>query len=98
MSGGSHNYLYSKDLEYFFTDNGQEDLDWMATSLIDHGYKAEAEEVLKVLKYIEQVSSRVKTAIEPLRDVFHAVEWRDSADIGDESLHEAIEKHRNRGI
>ena len=96
MSGGSHNYLYCRDEEDLFSWSGVTDLDNMATSMIEHGAINIAKDTLRLKNYIEQTLTRVEVMQESLSKVFRAVEWRDSGDIGEDSLQKAFEEYRNR--
>ncbi len=96
MSGGSHNYLYCRDKEDLFSWSGVEDLDNMATSMIEHRAIDIAKDTLRLKNYIEQALTRVEVMQESLSKVFRAVEWCDSGDTGEDSLQKAFEEYRNR--
>lgn len=96
MSGGSHNYLYCKEPSDLFSWSGIETLNNMATSMIEHGAIDIAKDTLRLKNYIEQSLTRVEAMQELLSKVFKAVEWCDSADIGEESLQKVFEEYRNK--
>lgn len=96
MSGGSHNYLYNKEASELFEWGGVETLDYMATSMINHGAIDIAKDTLRLKNYIEQTLTRIEVMQEALRDVFKAVEWYESADIGRESMEKVFEEYRNK--
>ncbi len=98
MSGGSYDYLWYKDAEELFSWDGIEALDKIATSMINHGAVDIAKDTLRLKNYIEQTLCRVEVMQEALEGVFHAVERRDSCDIGDKQLKEAFERYRNGGV
>lgn len=85
MSGGSWDYLC-------FEDNPTDDvLTRMANRLEDEGYG----------KLAAMTRSLVRGEIpDPLRQAWKAVEWRDSFDIGNRSMHErlnSLERFLERG-
>jgi len=96
MSGGSHNYLYSKDEYDLFSWGSVRDLDNMASSMIEYGAIDIAKDTLRLKNYIEQALTKVEVMQESLSKVFKAVEWCDSGDTGKDSLQKAFEEYRNK--
>jgi hypothetical protein len=84
VSGGSHNYLYSADLSW---NSRNDDLEAMAARLEELGVPDAAEQTRALLAPELPQSS-------PLRDLWHAVEWTDSGDWGDDQLAEAVASWR----
>ena len=93
MSGGSYDYLFSKDVGDLF-DNAHT-LERMARRLAEFGFAedaaAETEETVLILR---QVRIRLQTRINRLRGVWQAVEWCDSNDWSESSVKEALTKYR----
>jgi len=96
MSGGSHGYLYGKEASELFSEYGIDLLEGMAMSLIKHDADDIAGELLFYRDLIKQVLETVEKMQEKMLDVFKAVEWRDSSDIGENELQEVIEKYRRK--
>lgn len=93
MSGGSFNYLYCKDTRELF--NAVEDLEDVEQYLLQRGDKDIARDVRRLIEYIMTAENRISVLQENLAEVFKAVEWRVSADWGEESLQRALDKYRN---
>jgi len=83
MSGGSYDYLCwnTDDLE---RRRGM--VDAMAKRLEELGYRDAARATRNVLYLLDGA----RQAADALSDVWHAVEWRDSGDYGDDSMRKAI--------
>lgn len=99
MSGGSYNYLCHKDAEEFFGyGSGMGDLEAMRDRLaaMPDGQDA-ARETERLIAVIRQTTVRVDVAIERLRPVWRAVEWRDSGDYRDEDITAALSEYRGDG-
>ncbi|MFE5392524.1 hypothetical protein [Bacillus thuringiensis] len=94
MSGGSYNYLCFKDEHEMFEYGKIEDLEAMASRLIELGYKDAAKEVLNIKYTIQQSLVRVGVMKERMNDVMKAVEWYDSSDSGIDAVEKAISKYR----
>ena len=94
MSGGSLNYLCYKEINDLFTWNSVLDMETAEHLLIQKGYIDIARDVRRLIEYIKTAENRVGILFENLKDVFHAVEWYESADIGEDSLQKALEKYR----
>lgn len=96
MSGSSYNYLYTK------FQPGAESL-----PVAEGGYLADMIESLRdhapgsrALADLERVRSLLQEATKlgaGMRDVMHAIEWRDSGDIGDDQLDEVIATYESGG-
>lgn len=81
MSGGSYNYLFVRD------EWDAEDLTRMGDRLAELGLPREADRTYSL------IAPRIAQD-DPLRDLWRAVEWRDSGDDGEETLAANIEKYR----
>lgn len=92
MSGGSHNYLYCKEFPEIC--DMTEDIEDIECRLMELGYNDIAEDCRRLIEYIQSARNRISVLSENLQDVFHAVEWYDSADIGKDSLIEHLEEYR----
>lgn len=95
MSGGSWNYLYSKDIDDLMQYSNIELLEEMADYLNQNGYEDIAKDTRRLVEYIKSAKIRVETLFEMLSPVFKAVEWYCSADWGKGSVDKAIEEYRN---
>lgn len=95
MSGGSWNYLYSKDIDDLMQYSNIELLEEMADYLNQNGYEDVAKDTRRLAEYIKSASIRIETLFEALSPVFKAVEWFDSGDWGEETLNNEILKYRN---
>ena len=95
MSGGSHNYLalaLRSD-----PDEAWQRLPYieeMRDRLHEAGFEPEAAEFAELVKVIKDASLLVRTSVERLRPVMHAVEWWDSGDWGRDRVERVIEEHR----
>lgn len=94
MSGGSHNYLCLKDDSELFYYEVLNDMENMATRLIELGFEDASKETLSLKYTIEQSMVRAQVMKDRLEDVWKAVEWLDSSDWGFDSVEKAIEKYR----
>ena len=93
MSGGSLNYLcYAEVPDIIGRTRDMEDVEH---TLIRLGYTDIAEDVRRLIEYCISASIRIGVLAEQLNDVFHDVEWYDSADIGKETLIERLEQYRS---
>lgn len=94
MSGGSYNYLYSKDTDMGLL-NEEAELDSMAQRLAGLGYAEDAaRETEEILLLIRQAKVRIDTRAQRLRGIWHAVEWWDSADSGEDGVQAELAKYR----
>ena len=93
MSGGSYDYLYSKDVEDLL--HTQETIQNMADRLAGLGYASDAaKETQELLLTLRQFENRISAMKERLSDVWHSVEWWDSCDSGEDGVKNALEKYR----
>ncbi|MFE9777712.1 hypothetical protein ACFYPA_06095 [Streptomyces sp. NPDC005775] len=94
MSGGSYNYLYTaQDLEDL--QARRHDLEEMAQRLAGLGYAQDAaRETEELLLLFRQWETRAAVRTRRLSDVWQAVEWWDSNDSSESSIHEALAKYR----
>lgn len=95
MSGGSHNYLCFKDDKDLFDSGTLNDLENMASRLIQLGFEDAAKETLNLKYTIQQAIVRSQVMKERLQDVWKSVEWYDSADSGIETVQQVIKKYRD---
>lgn len=96
MSGGSFNYLCYKETLSELSERIC-DLEDMRECLVKYGYDDIAKDTQRLIEYIKSAKVRVETLAEMLSDVFHAVEWYESGDIGMDSMQREFEKYRNGG-
>lgn len=95
MSGGSYDYLYVKDASDLFVNPGE--LAAMATRLSTLGYADDAAaDAHDLLAIVRTQKVRVEAAQSRLYGVFHAVEWWDSGDSGEENVHAELAKYRGQ--
>lgn len=94
MSGGSMGYLYNKEVSDLFSPDYLAHMETAESMLLGMGYKDIAKDVRRLIEYINSAENRIGVLHEQLRGVFHAVEWRISADYGDDSLVRELEKYR----
>ncbi|MGK8429862.1 hypothetical protein [Bacillus cereus] len=94
MSGGSHNYLCFKDEQDLLEYGRIDDLEEMASRLIDLGYEDAAKEVLHMKYIIQQSLVRVGVMKVRLDGVIKAVEWYDNGDSDIEAVEKVIKKYR----
>lgn len=95
MSGGSYNYLYvwANDFDELMSRRGN--LKEMSERLSGLPYAKDAAlETERILAMIERVEVQVEARAEALADVWHAVEWWDSCDSGEDGVKKALAKYR----
>lgn len=92
MSGGSLNYLCYKEPEELF--HYLRELEEVEQELLTRGAQDVARDVRRLIEYIKSAEIRISILSEQLNPIFRAVEWRLSADIGDDSLLKVIEEYR----
>jgi hypothetical protein len=85
MSGGSYNYLCTA-YQVGKLEERREDIEAMHRRLTELGYHCAAQATQDVLTQLD----RLYTMADRLYDAWHAVEWRDSGDYGDDTLREAM--------
>ena len=85
MSGGSYNYLYChvRGLE-----EQRADIVKMERRLESSGYYAAARSTREVLRMLDAAEGIARS----LEDVWHAVEWADSGDYGEDQVQEVVAK------
>jgi hypothetical protein len=88
MSGGSYDYLYSKEADDLLhrTDTIQE----MADRLAELGYHGAAVESNELLADVRRFRARIEARMKRLSPVWRAVEWLDSGDSGPEQVKSAV--------
>lgn len=96
MSGGSYNYLsYVTYDDLSDLLDHRRDLEEMVERLAGLGYAQDAaEESLHLLRDLRKWEVNAGVAVKRLRDIWHAVEWWDSADSTEEAVLEALAKYR----
>ena len=92
MSGGSLNYLCYKEPEELF--HYIREMEEVESELITRNAMDIAKDVRRLIEYIKTAKNRIGVLSEQLNNVFRAVEWWKSADIGDDSLLKALENYR----
>lgn len=91
MSGGSYNYLCDRYAHNIGEATG--DLAEMLDRLRGLGYAPRATAATERVRRLLADHGRVlDEAIDAIKDVWHAVEWRDSSDWGDDQMRAAIDK------
>lgn len=97
MSGGSYGYLY-RDQELGDLLGRQDDLRRMADRLAGLGDAADAAaETEELLVMLRQWQIRAEVRARRLADVWHAIEWWDSGDSGENRVREALAAYREAG-
>lgn len=89
MSGGSYNYL-CWNTDVYELGQRRSEVEAMAKRLEAMDYPAAARATRDVLRLLDG-ASRCASSLE---DVWHAVEWRDSGDYGDDQVAEAVAKFK----
>lgn len=93
MSGGSYNYLFTKDAHDIMAYDGE--LSDMCDRLAGLGYADDvAREATELLLVTRQSRVRIESIQKRISDVFHAVEWWDSGDGGEDTLAKALARYR----
>lgn len=96
MSGGSLDYLCYKDAYDLLYQHSIESMEEVEDELLERGYEDIAQDVRRLIEYCLTARNRITILKEQLNDVFHAVEWRRSADIGEDSLLKHLEDYRKK--
>lgn len=94
MSGGSLNYLCYKEPEELF--HYIDEMEEVEQVLIGRGAEDIAKDVRRLIERIKCAENHIGVLSEQLSDIFHAVEWRLSADYGEDDLMKHIEQYRAR--
>lgn len=97
MSGGSHNYLCYVEVQELLSSTRIADMEEVEQRLIQLGYVDVAKDVRRLIEYCKSAEIRIGVLFEQLDEVFRAVEWYDSADIGKDSLIKRLEEYRKGG-
>lgn len=93
MSGGSYDYLAYKSVSDLIDRDGE--LRSMADRLAGLGYARDAaRETEDLILTLRQFQNRIQTRIDRLSGVWHAVEWWDSGDSGEDYVKEELAKYR----
>jgi len=95
MSGGAYEYLYvwAGDLEELIKRRVV--LEAMSERLSGLPYAKDAAlETERLLSMIQRFEIQVRARGEALTDVWHAVEWWDSADYSEDQVKEALARYR----
>ena len=101
MSGGSYEYLFAKEA---YGNGGprsmsiwdfEAELGHMMERLAELGYAEDAARETEDLRAImRQAQVRMQARIDRLRGVWHAVEWWESGDSGEDGVREELAKYR----
>ncbi len=99
MSGGSYDYLCHKGVdELIGSSHDQANLEAMAMRLVGLGYAEDAaRETEELLLILRQATVRLQTRLDRLSGIWKAIEWWDSCDSGEDEVHVALQKYRERG-
>lgn len=93
MSGGSFNYLYSKDVSELM--NSMDDLVAMRDQLAKVGYAQDAaRETDELICMINQFQVLIGVRMDRLRSTWQAMEWWKSYDIGEEGFQDSLNDYR----
>ena len=96
MSGGSYDYLYCKETGELFEPHNMSLLEDMADAARHHEAEDIARDIIRLVEYIKSAYIRVDVLREQLKDILYAIEWEQSADIGEETLQEYFEEYRRK--
>lgn len=97
MSGGSFEYLYRREAYELLSEFQFEMVESMALELAkaDGGDAAIATwELIGALKTIKRTLIDLDVSTEALREVWHAMEWWQSNDIGEDGFEKALATYR----
>ena len=97
MSGGSYNYLFTKEPAELLQYYNIEYIEEMADRLMQSGYEDVARDMQRLAEYCKSANLRIGVLSEELSDVMQAIEWYVSGDSGEDSIKDAVEEYRNRG-
>jgi hypothetical protein len=94
MSGGSYDYLGTVyDLDGLLQKRHQ--LDAMRDRLAGLGYaKDAAMETEELIRTLRQFEVRLEVALKRLQPVWHAIEWWDSCDWGEDAVKRTLDEYR----
>lgn len=94
MSGGSLNYLCYKEVNQLF--DHVDDMEKVEATLLAEGYEDIARDVRRLIEYVKTAENRISVLRDKLEDVFHAVEWYDSADYSRATMLAIFDKYREK--
>jgi phosphoenolpyruvate carboxylase len=97
MSGGSYNYLFTKEPAELIQYYNIEYIEEMADRLMQSGYKDVAKDMQRLAEYCKSANLRIGVLSEELSDVMQAIEWCVSGDSEEDSIKDAVENYRNKG-
>lgn len=92
MSGGSLEYLYSRDVT-FIIENLQY-LEKAAQKLTELDAEDVAKEIEDLICYSKQFKRRFETRWNRVKDIIHVIEWIIDCDFSPEQLKEPLMKYR----
>lgn len=96
MSGGSFNYLCTKEVGTLLVD-GLDDVQRMAEELAELGYADDvAEDTQALIRSIQGTELALNLLIARLSPVWREMEWWQSGDVGEDNLKRALERYRER--
>jgi hypothetical protein len=90
MSGGSFNYLCHKDVEDIY--ECRDEIKAMVEAFAEHGFKSAALATEEFLCLLENHHRVLTVRLNNLNDIWHAMEWFKSCDIGLDAVKEAVAK------
>ena len=93
MSGGSYNYLCFEQFPEVIERT--EDMNKIQFRLRQLGAHGIADDVDELIKYCREAKETIEPLFERLYGVFHAIEWFDSGDIGEDDVKEEFKRYRN---
>lgn len=93
MSGGSFEYLYSKEPEQLVAGYWSE-LEEMAQWLTEHDAEDAAKETLEILYTLKHFRTRMDVRLQRMSSLWRMVEWIDSADSSVEQFPAALAEYR----
>lgn len=93
MSGGSYDYLCYKEVNQLM--EYQEILEQMAGDLAELGYAADvAAETWDIIYTLRAFQTRMQVALKRMEPIWHAKEWWQSSDYGEEQFKQVLEEYR----
>ena len=95
MSGGSFDYLYNKEADYWVGGQCSSDAQRMIDALIAAGAEDAAKETQTILAIADGARVRLEALIEHIGPLWKAMEWWKSGDSREANFTEALEKWRD---
>ena len=92
MSGGSLNYLYSKD-EAAQIIEAYNDIYRVKREISDLGYPDIEKDISDFMYFICQTEAEIANRFEKLSNIFHDTEWYIDSDIGVDDLRKTCEEY-----